>query len=225
MEEEFEDDQPAAHGTASTTAASSMAKTILDHTQYPWDDELQAHVRQDPEDPSVLFAWDIERSAWFPVFRNDLIDRQQSAYNHSFDTIKPPKPKDDSSGDAPPKKGGTKRKPDQQKTTLHMSESSIYVTRLPNDTTVEELSTYFSRCGLILPDAVTGKPRIKLYKDASTNQLKGDALITFFRPESVQLALTLFDDSDLRPGVRIRVEKVSIAFAHQSINHTHSLNH
>ena len=86
------------------------------------------------------------------------------------------------------------------------------VSGLPEDVTADELKTFFSKCGLILPDFKTGKPRIKIYTaQAPTNHTqrpKGDALVSFFRPESVALAVTLLDDTELRPNVRVKVEKV-----------------
>lgn len=45
-----------------------------------------------------------------------------------------------------------------------------------------------------------GKSRIKLYKD-DDGENKGDAIVTFFREESVKLACDLCDGYRLRPGV------------------------
>ena len=58
---------------------------------------------------------------------------------------------------------------------------------------------------------LSGGPRIKLYKD-DKNNLKGDALITYLKEESVTLACQLLDDTDLRPGKesKIRVQMVSL---------------
>lgn len=36
---------------------------------------------------------------------------------------------------------------------------------------------------------------------------KGDALITYFKPESVQLAVEMLDDSEIRSGCKIKVEE------------------
>ena len=45
-------------------------------------------------------------------------------------------------------------------------------------------------------DARTKKPKVKLYKD-SDNQIKGDGLCSYIKHESVDLALTILDGSEL----------------------------
>lgn len=44
-----------------------------------------------------------------------------------------------------------------------------------------------------------GNPKIKLYTDES-GAFKGDALVSYFKGESVDLAVTLFDDTELEMG-------------------------
>ena len=65
---------------------------------------------------------------------------------------------------------------------------------------MEEVHGLFSRkCGVIAEEIDSGKPRIKLYTDSEGNP-KGDALIVFFKPQSVEMAIMLVDDTTLRPG-------------------------
>jgi HIV Tat-specific factor 1 len=94
---------------------------------------------------------------------------------------------------------------------------AVYITNLPIDTTMEELHTIFSRCGVIaetLEDRT--KPRIKLYTDPATGSFKGDALVIYFRPESVQLAIQMLDDTDLRFGQeqeqKMRVQEAGLGY-------------
>lgn len=54
---------------------------------------------------------------------------------------------------------------------------------------------------MIAEEIDSGKPRIKMYED-NQGQFKGDALVVYFRPESVKLAVQMLDDSDFRPGER-----------------------
>ena len=77
--------------------------------------------------------------------------------------------------------------------------TAVYVTNLPLDTTEEEIKSVFSRYGVISEEIDTGKPRIKLYRN-DDGSLKGDALVIYFRPESVSLAISMLDDSPLRMG-------------------------
>lgn len=61
-----------------------------------------------------------------------------------------------------------------------------------------------------MDDMVTGQPRIKLYAtDGTESVLKGDALVIYLREESVRLAVQILDESDIRPGQRIRVQEAS----------------
>ncbi|KAJ3285697.1 hypothetical protein HDU79_007129 [Rhizoclosmatium sp. JEL0117] len=86
--------------------------------------------------------------------------------------------------------------------------SSIYVTNLPQDVTVDEMKEVFGKYGIIMEYIATGLPRIKLYKDAEGNN-KGDALVTYFKEESVKLAVDLLDESEFRFGdsAKIRVSQ------------------
>ena len=76
--------------------------------------------------------------------------------------------------------------------------TAVYVTGLPSDATVDEIHTIFSRkAGLIAEEIDSKAPRIKLYND-DNGDFKGDALIVFFKPQSVQMAIMLLDDTDFR---------------------------
>ena len=58
-----------------------------------------------------------------------------------------------------------------------------------------------------------------MYED-SEGQFKGEALVVYFRPESVDLAIQMLDDSDFRLGVvgpngKMRVQKADYSFKKQ----------
>ena len=114
---------------------------------------------------------------------------------------------------------------------------AVYVTGLPPDATVDEIKELFEKYGLLLEDIDTGMfsfslcpgvgkntqmaqglPKIKLYKDEQGNP-KGDALITYFKPESVDLCVRLLDDSAFRYNQTgtIRVQPVRFCVARAGV--------
>lgn len=79
----------------------------------------------------------------------------------------------------------------------NLENTSIYVTHIPPATTESQLAAHFTKCGIILPNPETGKPRVKLYRNPD-GSLKGDALITYaFRP-SLDNAISILDGVPLR---------------------------
>lgn len=73
---------------------------------------------------------------------------------------------------------------------------------------------------MIAEEIDSGRPRIKMYEDGQ-GQFKGDALIVYFRPESVNLAVQMLDDSDFRPGERgpdgkMRVQVADYSYKRQT---------
>ncbi|KAJ3145448.1 hypothetical protein HDU89_007073 [Geranomyces variabilis] len=155
-------------------------------------------------DDNVSYEWDNEKHAWFPMWDQDLVDSQQAAYGPTvLEEAAPKRTKRKhvyTSDETQPKKpkAEAKKKPN----------TSVYVTGLPPDTTQEEVKEVFEKFGIIMEDLKTGKPKIKLYlNDAGEPQ--GDALVSYFKEESVELACNLLDESDFRVGKpsTIRVQK------------------
>ncbi|KAI9171545.1 Splicing factor U2AF-associated protein [Paramyrothecium foliicola] len=96
--------------------------------------------------------------------------------------------------------------------------TAVYVTGLPPDATVDEVHDLFSRkAGVIAEEIDSGAPRIKLYTNSEGN-FKGDALVVFFKPQSVEMAIMLLDDTDFRitpTGTRdgrIRVQAADMSY-------------
>lgn len=88
--------------------------------------------------------------------------------------------------------GGRKRKRPAKRFKAN-NPCSIYVSGLPPDLASEEaLAELFAPCGLLKIDGATGAKKAKLYRD-ETGAPKGDGVLTFARPESVSLALSLRD--------------------------------
>jgi len=59
---------------------------------------------------------------------------------------------------------------------------------------------------LIKKDAETAQPKVKVYRDEE-GRGKGDALVHYYRPESVDIALKILDESQIRPGFPIKVQR------------------
>lgn len=98
-------------------------------------------------------------------------------------------------------KPAASKKPKQEKEPRERKNTAVYVTNLPLSPapTVDEINRIFSRCGVIAEEIDARKPRIKLYTNED-GSFKGDALIVYFRAESVDLAIQMLDDSELRLG-------------------------
>ncbi|KAJ3664378.1 hypothetical protein Zmor_008555 [Zophobas morio] len=189
-------------------------------TQYEWHSDKKewslrevaytfegdTHVYTDKD--GVKFFWDKEKKAWFPKVDDDFMARYQMSYGF-VENIE--EPKETSETEAEPEK--PQSKPEKRKasepTWFDVSESEntkVYVSNLPTGITEEEFVDLMQKCGLVMRDAASGKFKIKLYKEPGTDYLKGDALCTYIKVESVELALSLLDGSDFK-GHKLRVER------------------
>jgi HIV Tat-specific factor 1 len=89
--------------------------------------------------------------------------------------------------------------------------TAVYVSGLPLDVTKEELIPFMAKCGIIKKDPDSGEYKVRLYED-ELGRLKGDALVIYLKRASVDLALTILDESEFRPGSGpvVRVTEVFI---------------
>ncbi|KAB0346169.1 hypothetical protein FD755_024186 [Muntiacus reevesi] len=172
---------------------------------------------QQPTD--TPYEWDLDKKAWFPKITEDFIATYQANYGFSNDGAssstasvqdvsarpaeeppqrQPPEPSD-------PKKKGEKRKAESG--WFHVEEdrnTNVYVSGLPPDITVDEFIQLMSKFGIIMRDPQTEEFKVKLYKDNQGN-LKGDGLCCYLKRESVDLALKLLDEDEIR-GYKLHVE-------------------
>ena len=121
-----------------------------------------------------------------------------------------------STSSAPATKRGKKGDANGQQGERKPKNTAVYVTGLPPDTEADEVHTRFSKFGLIEEDD-GGYPKVKLYaRDDGT--FSGDALVVYFKEESVDLAIAMLDDSELRlgePGTRMRVQRAEFGHKHE----------
>lgn len=82
---------------------------------------------------------------------------------------------------------------------------NVYVSNLPEELEEQEFVELMSKCGMVMKDPSTNRFKVKLYRD-SNGHLKGDALCTYIKIESVQLAEQILDGS-LFKDREIKVEK------------------
>ena len=84
----------------------------------------------------------------------------------------------------------------------------IYVSGLPTNKELDmaEVHKFFGKVGLLDLDPETMHPKIKLYRTLD-GKLKGDASMCYARPESIELALQVLDESPWDEHHTIRVER------------------
>ena len=86
------------------------------------------------------------------------------------------------------------------------------------DPVQDELLARFGKFGLIEEDDA-GDPKVKLYaRDDGSGLFSGDALVVYFKEESVELAIAMLDDAELRPGepaTRMRVQRAQFGHKHE----------
>jgi HIV Tat-specific factor 1 len=82
-------------------------------------------------------------------------------------------------------------------------QTSAYVTGLPPDVTMEEMAAHFKVAGMVMVDAETAGPKVRIYRAEAGGggPCKGDGAVCFVQPASVELAITLLDGVALRAPV------------------------
>ncbi|OGE56055.1 hypothetical protein PENARI_c003G03163 [Penicillium arizonense] len=141
------------------------------------------------------FLWDTGIKRWVESIDEELLRQQQEAYKvEGVDETEPAHPRDRK---RKKQNHDAANEPKQKKPRVNCA---VYVTSIPLDATMEEINTVFKKFGLITEEIDTGKPRIKMYEDEAGN-FKGDALVVYFRSESVDIAIQMLDETDFRYGV------------------------
>lgn len=222
----------AAAGSSAAAQAAAFAEDPRVHF-----DRASGTWRLENDDGSEL-EYDSVKGVWVPVVDEELVKAQQAAYSVAGVDEETPaapvlkrtnkkrkEPEDYTSSTvgqiAGPaakrgKKGAASMSNGQGQPERKSKNTAVYVTGLPPDTEADEIVTRFSKFGLIEEDD-EGAPKIKLYaRDDGT--FSGDALIVYFKEESVDLAVSLLDDDELRiglPSTRMRVQRAEFGHKHE----------
>lgn len=169
--------------------------------------ENDTHIYTDA-DGSKSF-WDEEKKAWLPKVDEDFLAHYQMSYGFIDNTSKEDEESKKKEKEKLPKEqnSGVKRKNDPQWfDATDETNTKVYVSNLPLDLTEEEFVNFMQKCGLVERDPQSQKMKVKLYIDKEQNCFKGDALCTYIKIESVDLALKLLDGSDFK-GNTVKVER------------------
>ena len=178
------------------------------------------------QEDGTEYEFDEAIKRWIPVLDEALLEEQQKAYrvagvdeSEPVEAKRKKRKKEYVNGED---EGGRAVKATKKaKASLPpRANTAVYVTGLPHDVTVEEVREEFSRkCGVIAEEIDSGKPRIKLYTDEK-GEFKGDALIVFFKAQSVDMAIMLLDDTEFRLGAGEGSGKMRVQAADASYKKT-----
>lgn len=180
------------------------------NVEYGFEDDT--HVYTDGD--GTKFFWDKDKNAWFPKVDEDFMAHYQLSYgfvnDSKVDVLKVPEVESEEKSHERKKKKekGEKRKASEP-TWFEIDETkntSVYVSNLPTNIDEQEFIDFMQKCGLVMRDSQTGKFKIKLYRESGTDNLKGDALCTYIKIESVELALSLLEGCDFK-GHKIKIER------------------
>lgn len=173
---------------------------------YSYEDDTHIYTEAD----GSKFFWDVERKAWIPKVDDDFLAYYQMSYgfvDNKIDDKTEKEVKKEPKKAAAPTPGTIKRKQEPQWfEPAEETNTKVYVSNLPLDLTEEEFVNFMQKCGLVERDPSTQKMKVKLYTDKEQDCFKGDALCTYIKIESVDLALKLLDGSDLK-GNKVKVER------------------
>jgi len=163
----------------------------------------------DPLD-GVIYELDPVKNAWFPKLDEEFMAVYQLNYGFTKDGVaEPTKPEENTSAEStgivePVKKKAPAKQEDKQPPSWFDEEEAksckVYVSGLPTTITEQTFESLVAKCGMVEFDVRTKKPKIKLYLD-SDGKPKGDGLCTYIKPESVTLALTILDGSEMEGKV------------------------
>ncbi|CAG8943746.1 unnamed protein product [Penicillium salamii] len=164
--------------------------------------------REDGEE----FHFDTSLKKWVLEVDPELIRQQQSAYVYhgvEENDTEVPHPRELKAR----QKAEMAAAPKPKKARVN---TAVFVSKLPLDADKEEIRQLFVKYGVIAEEIDSGEPKIKMYKDQD-GKFIGEALVVYFRPESILLATQMLDETEFRfgvtaPGGPMRVEVADTSY-------------
>ncbi|KZV73351.1 hypothetical protein PENSPDRAFT_649077 [Peniophora sp. CONT] len=212
-----------ASAEAQTAAFESDPRIHYDRQSATW--------RLEDENGDEL-EYDAAKGIWVPVVDEELLKSQQAAYSVAGVDEEAPaapvlartskkrkEPEDYTSSTlgqpGPSIKRGKGDKPGNGQMKERKSKNTaVYVTKLPYDASQDEIVERFSKFGLIEEDD-EGEPKVKMYA-REDGSFSGEALVVYFKEDSVMLAENMLDDAEFRLGdARSRIGVKKADFSHK----------
>ncbi|KAH9865754.1 hypothetical protein J1614_009341 [Plenodomus biglobosus] len=146
---------------------------------------------------------------------NDYLEEFLSANDFSIKTA----PNTESTEPQSKKRKAVQEPEAAKKAKVHENRA-IFVSNLPLDATEEEVEQTFKKYGII-DQGADGNPRIKMYTDDQGN-FNGEALIVYFKKDSIDLAMRMMDDYYFRiedqTAGRICVKEADLSYKRNKDN-------
>lgn len=93
---------------------------------------------------------------------------------------------------------------------------TIYVSGIPADANEREVVSFFAKCGILMPDARTGRPSVSFRIGGQPDE--GQTRITYAMEPSVENAILLFDGVPLRNvGKPLRIRRALDVFSESAV--------
>ncbi|KAF8325274.1 uncharacterized protein EI90DRAFT_2186841 [Cantharellus anzutake] len=225
--------------TAEREAIDDPTAGFADDPRYFFD-TVSGKWQYEADDGTEL-EYDTVARAWVPLVEEDLLKAQQAAYSVAgVDEEAPAAPVlkrhkkrkdvDYTSSTIPSDAGPSIKRRKGDSGTAHNGEGSsstakltqskntaVFVSGLPPDTTFEEMVARFKPFGVLMEDD-DEQPRVKLYAKED-GSFSGEALVVYFKEESVDLAIRMLDEAELRLGDAGTVMRVKRGeFNHKTTN-------
>lgn len=99
-----------------------------------------------------------------------------------------------------------RKREEEKKEIKDEANTTIMLQGLPPQIGVTELRKFVEKCGILRRDEETGLEKVQICQDEN-GSFTGDAIATYYRKESVALALLILDGSEIMPGFPVHISE------------------